>query len=204
MDQGCVLIYCHDRLVVHGCGCGDPQGLPVRSTPARTLRKDQLLVERHAVHKITKVEYPLPQNTVTVELANQMTAQQSSRNLRWDEQVTTEEPLEVKIGETGKIRVELALQRDDHDRPLYKFHISDIGEGIDFASAGLQLGPRLRPDNVRAAKLLLTELSDSAEAWQAGHVLEADAFPEDVNVYVANHGAEIEMAQVELIRGLER
>jgi len=76
----------------------------VRSTPARQLHKDQLLVERHAVHKINKVEYPLPQNTVTVELTNQLTGEQCTRNLRWDEQVTIEQPFEVKIGETGKIK----------------------------------------------------------------------------------------------------
>jgi len=34
--------------------------LPVRSVPARLLGQDQLLVERDAVHKIIKVEYPLP------------------------------------------------------------------------------------------------------------------------------------------------
>jgi hypothetical protein len=46
----------------------------VRSTPARMLRQDQLLVDRYPVHKITKVEYPLPQNLVTVQLSNQMTS----------------------------------------------------------------------------------------------------------------------------------
>jgi hypothetical protein len=35
------------------------------------LRQDQLFVERDAVHKINKVEYPLPQNTVSVELTDQ-------------------------------------------------------------------------------------------------------------------------------------
>jgi len=64
----------------------------MRSTPARLLRQDQLLVERYAVHKINKVEYPQRQNTVTVELTNQVAGQQSTRNLRWDEHVTTEEP----------------------------------------------------------------------------------------------------------------
>jgi hypothetical protein len=42
----------------------------MRSTPARLLRQNQLLVERYAVHKINKVEYPLPQNAVTVKLTN--------------------------------------------------------------------------------------------------------------------------------------
>jgi hypothetical protein len=45
----------------------------VKSTPARMLHQDQLLVQRHAVHKINKVEYPLPENTVTAELTNQIT-----------------------------------------------------------------------------------------------------------------------------------
>jgi hypothetical protein len=55
---------------------------------------------------------------VIAEVTNQVTGEESSRTLRWDQHVTTEEPLEVAIGETGKIRVELALQRDDEDRPL--------------------------------------------------------------------------------------
>jgi hypothetical protein len=65
------------------------------------LHQDQLLVDRYAVHKINKVEYPLPQNIVAVQLSNQMTGEQSTRNLRWDEQVTTDEPFEVEIGDTG-------------------------------------------------------------------------------------------------------
>jgi hypothetical protein len=56
----------------------------VRSTPARLLHQDQLLVDRYAVHKINKVEYPLPQNIVAVELTNQITGEQSTRNLRWE------------------------------------------------------------------------------------------------------------------------
>jgi hypothetical protein len=176
----------------------------MRSTPARLLHQDQLLVERFGVHKIREVEHAIPHNTVTVRMTHQMTGNWATRNLRWDEQVTTEDPLEVAIGDTGKITLELALVEGEKGRPLYKFSISDPAEGISFASAGLRLGPKQKPDNTRAAKLLLMELQESAEAWQAGHALESDDFPEDVNVYVANHGAEIEMAQVELIRGLER
>jgi hypothetical protein len=64
----------------------------VRSTPARMLRNGQLLVDRYAVSKIGKIEY-LPHNTVTVQLINQLTGEEAERNLRWDELVTTEEPL---------------------------------------------------------------------------------------------------------------
>ena len=81
----------------------------MKSTPARALRENQLHVERFGVHKIQRVEFPLPQNTVTVHMTHQMTGTWVTRNLRWDERVTTEEPLEVKIGETGKITLELAL-----------------------------------------------------------------------------------------------
>jgi hypothetical protein len=80
----------------------------VRSTPARMLHNGQLIVDRHSVHRIAAEPFRLPHTTVSVELVNQMTGEQSMRNLRWDEQVTTEEPFEVAIGETGKITVELA------------------------------------------------------------------------------------------------
>jgi dodecin len=88
--------------------------------PARMLRQNDLLVERAAVSKINKVEYSIPLNVVTVDLSDQMTGEQSTRTLAWDSWHTIAEPLEVKIGDTGKLRVELALQRDDEDRPLYR------------------------------------------------------------------------------------
>jgi hypothetical protein len=176
----------------------------MRSTPARMLHQDQLLVERFGVHKIRKVEFPLPQNTVTVRMTQQITGSLATRNLRWDEQVTTEEPFELKIGETGKITVELALQADHEGHPLYKYSISDRATGVSFASADLYLGADERPDNKKAAGTLLSGLQASSEAWAAGHVLESDAFPEDVNMWAANHGTEISMAQLDLGGGLER
>ena len=91
----------------------------MRSTPARMLRKEALLVERFAVSKINEVEY-LPHNTVTVQLSNQMTGEESTRNLRWDELTTTEEPYEVEVGETGKITIELAQLSDSEQRPVYR------------------------------------------------------------------------------------
>ena len=174
----------------------------MRSTPARALHQDQLLVDRYAVHKINKVEYPLPQNTVTVDLTNQLTGEQSTRNLRWDEQVTVEGPLQFSVGDTGKITIELAQLSDSEDRAVYRWHLTD--KEVDFEAADLYLGPRLRPDNRWAAKTLLSDLRASGEAWAAGHELEADSFPEDVNVWAANHDAEIDMAQIGLSEGLER
>ena len=176
----------------------------MRSTPARLLHQDQLVVERFGVHKIREVEHALPHNTVTVRMTHQMTGNWATRNLRWDEQVTTEEPFEVAIGDTGKITVELALVAGERGRPLYKYQVSDSAEGISFASAGLQLGPKQKPDNAKAAETLLRDLRVSSEAWAAGHVLESDDFSEDVNVWAANHGREIALAQIELGGGLER
>src|SRR6187401_1020098 len=166
------------------------------------LRPNQLVVERFGVHKIRQVEHAIPHNTVTVRMTQQMTGNWATRNLRWDEQVTTEEPFEVAIGDTGKITVELALVAGERGRPLYKYQVSDSAEGISFASAGLQLAPKQKPDNAKAAQTLLSELQASSEAWAAGHALEADDFPEDVNRWSANHGAEIALAQVELAGGL--
>jgi hypothetical protein len=97
----------------------------MRSTRARLLRQDQLLVERDAVHKITKVDHAIPHNTVIAEVTNQVTDEESTRTLRWDEHVTTEEPLEVKIGEIGKITVELVQLADEEGRPVYRYKITD-------------------------------------------------------------------------------
>jgi uncharacterized protein (DUF2252 family) len=137
-------------------------------------------------------------------MTHQMTGNWATRNLRWDEHVTTEEPLEVAIGDTGKITVELALLADDEGHPLYKYNIGDPATEVSFASADLYLGAGARPDNKKAADTLLDVLQASSEAWAAGHVMESDEFPEDVNVWAANHSAEIEMAQIELGGGLER
>jgi hypothetical protein len=113
------------------------------------------------------------------------------------------------IGDTGKIRVELALQRDDEDRPLYRYKITDETAGIDHESVDLHLGPRLRPDNTRAAKTLLSLLYAAGEEFETE--LEGgidsenlDRFDDRVNEWAYVHAEDIERAQVELIRGLER
>lgn len=175
----------------------------MKSTPARALRKDQLLVDRYAVNKINKVEYPLPQNIVAVQLSNQMTGEQSTRNLRWDEQVTTEEPFEVEIGETGKIKVELALLSDEEGRPAYKYKITDDSAGIDYEATDLRLDRNDRSDNAKAAKSLLAFLGATSEAFLVGHELEADAFPEEVNFWSHQMGDQILAAQLDLGGGLE-
>jgi hypothetical protein len=175
----------------------------VKSTPARLLRDGHLLVDRHAVNRVYGVSY-LPHNTVTVELANQITGEPSTRNLRWDEQVTTEEPFEVKIGESGKIRVELAQQRDEEDRPLYRYKITDAAAGIDHEDVDLYLGALQVPNNRKAARTLLGELQAASEAYFAGHAIEADMFPELVNAWAYEYSDQIEIAQIQLARGLER
>lgn len=181
----------------------------MRSTPARLLRQErpdqpgQLLVERFGVHKIRKVDY-LPHNTVTVQMTHQMTGAWATRNLRWDEQVTTEEPFEVTVGETGKVTVELALLADEDDAALYRWQVIDEAAGVAAEGVDLRLAVGAKPDNVKAAKSLLSFLGASAESWAAGHALEADLFPEDVNVWAANKAGEITVAAMELSEGLER
>jgi hypothetical protein len=204
------------------------------------LHNGQLIVDRFAVHKVVAEPFRLPHNTVSVELVNQMTGEQSTRNLRWDQHVTTEEPFEFNVGETAKIRVELALLADEDDRPVYKYKIIDTKDGLvvnvkDYGVAGdqvtddaaafqaainaaapidqegtdLHLGPRLPPDNTRAAKTLLSDLLRAGEAFETE--LEGgidsenlDRFDQRVNEWAYQHAEDIEMAQVELIRGLER
>jgi hypothetical protein len=113
-------------------------------------------VERYAVHKITKVDHAIPHNTVIAEVTNQITGEESTGALRWDQHVTTEEPIEVAIGDTGKITVELALQRDEEDRPLYRYKITDEAAGIGHEGVDLRLGARLPADNTKAVVHLLT------------------------------------------------
>jgi hypothetical protein len=172
------------------------------------LREGQLLVERHAVSKITKVDHAIPHNTVIAEVTNQVTGEESTRTLRWDQHVTTEEPFEVAIGETGKLTVELALQRDDEDRPLYRYKISDEAAGIDHEGADLHLGARLPADNTKAAKTLLSHLYAAGEAYETE--LEGgidsenlDLFDMKTNEWAYLNMEHIEMAQVELGRGME-
>ena len=167
----------------------------MRSTPARMLRQGQLLVDRYDVHKITKVEYPLPQNIVTVHLIDQMTGEESTRDLQWDSFHTTEEPFEVAIGESGKITVELAQQRDEEDHPRYRYKITDESADIDHEGADLYLGAMQVPSNTKAARTLPGELEASADALIEGHPIEADAFPEEVNFW-ALHNTDISMAQL--------
>jgi hypothetical protein len=176
----------------------------VRSTPARQLHQDQLLVDRYAVHKINKVEYPLPQNTVTVELTNQLTGEQSTRNLRRDQQVTVEGPLQFSVGDTGKITIELAQLSDSEDRAVYKYRVEDEAAGIDQEGTDLHLGARLRPSNIAAAKTLLSSLYAAGEAYETE--LEGGIDTENLDQFdmKTNEWAYLNMEQVELIRGLER
>ena len=113
-------------------------------------------MERYAVHKITKVDHAIPHNTVIAEVTNQITGEESTGALRWDQHVTTEEPIEVAIGDTGKITVELALQRDEEDRPLYRYKITDEAAGIGHEGVDLRLGARLPADNTKAVVHLRT------------------------------------------------
>jgi hypothetical protein len=180
----------------------------VRSTPARALRQDQLLVERHAVSKITKVDHAIPHNTVIIDVTNQITGEESARSLRWDQHLTTEEPFEFKIGETGTVKLELA-GIDEDARALYKYRITDESAGINHEAADLRLGARLTPDNKRAAKTLLSDLLRAGEAYETeleGNIDSEtlDLFGDRVNEWAYGRAEEIELAQVELIRGLER
>jgi hypothetical protein len=168
------------------------------------LRQDQLLVDRYDVNKITKVEYPLPQNIVTVHLKDQMTGEESTRDLQWEQHLSTEEPFEVEIGEFGKITVELAQMRDEEDRPVYRYKITDESAGIDHEAADLSLAPLAFPSNTKAARRLLGELEASAEAFEEGWAIEADVFPEAVNYWAQQNADEITLAAVELSGGLER
>jgi hypothetical protein len=154
------------------------------------------------VYKINKVEHVIPLSVVTVHLTDQLTGKESTRNVHWDSFHTTEEPLEVAIGESGKITVELAQARDYENRPRFRWHLTD--EGIDYAGTHIHLGAYHFPNNVKAAKILLSDLRESGEAWAECHALEADSFPEDVNVWAANHAAEIDRVQLGLAEGLER
>jgi hypothetical protein len=173
------------------------------------LHNGQLIVDRYAVHKITKVDHAIPHNTVIAEVTNQVTGEESTRTLRWDQHVTTEEPFEVAIGETGKIRVELALQRDEEDRPLYRYKITDDAAGIDQEGADLHLGARLPADNTKVAKTLLSHLYAAGEAYETE--LEGgidsenlDLFDMKTNEWAYLSMEHIEVAQVELGRGFER
>jgi hypothetical protein len=175
----------------------------MRSTPARMLHAGSLLVERHAVSKITKVDHAIPHNTVIIDVTDQITGEESARNLRWDEQVTTEQALEVPVGDTGKITVELAQLADEEGRPAYRYRVTDETAGIDYEATDLRLDASNRPDNAAAAKALLQFLGATSEAFLVGHELEADAFPEDVNWWSHQMNNEILAAQIDLGGGRE-
>lgn len=117
------------------------------------LHNGQLIIDRYSVNKITAEPFRLPHNTVSGELINQMTGEQSTRNLRWDEQVTTEEPFEVEIGDTGRITVELALLADQEGSPAYKYKITDDSAGIDYEATDLRLDRNHRPDNAKGREV---------------------------------------------------
>jgi hypothetical protein len=116
----------------------DPRPIPPeRSTARRTSRGQQDhqgRVPATPEHRHTRADEP--DNRPPLQTKSSM-----------DEHVTAEEPLDVKIGDTGRIRVELALQRDEEARATYKYRITDELAGIDHKGTDLHLGPRLPADN---------------------------------------------------------
>jgi len=86
------------------------------------LHNGQLIVDRYSVSKVSTEPFRLPHNTVSVELTNQLSGEQSTRNLRWDQHVTTEEPFEVAIGETGKIKIDEVYGADPDLRRTVREH----------------------------------------------------------------------------------
>jgi hypothetical protein len=181
----------------------------VRTTAARLLRRDQLLVAPDAVYKIAKVEYPIPLNLVSVELTNQMTTERSTRDFRWDQLLSTEEPYEVKFGETDKVTVELALLSDADRSHVYRYDITDAAAGIDYKGADLRLNAQ-RPSNVEAAQALLDFLGAAGEAyWTELNGCESDngdLFPAAIKEWSYLNAEEISTAAIGLseARGAER
>jgi hypothetical protein len=135
-----------------------------------------------------------------------MTGRPSTRDLRWDQFVTTEEPLEIEIGLAGTIRVELARLADNKVPTVYRWRVTD--EGFDHERADLHLAVAERPDNTKAASALLSFLSAAGEAYRAtmgGRESEnADLFAPDINEWAYQHSEEISMAHLRLSGGLER
>jgi len=178
----------------------------VRPTPARLLREGSLVVDFTDVHKVTKVEYPLPQQLVTVRLTNQMTGYPSSCDLRWDQLITTEDPLEIEIGLTGTVRVELARLADNKNPTVYRWRVTD--EGVDYQGTDIHLRVGQRADNEKAMGALLSFLGTGGEAYRATmgdrKSDNADMFPPDINEWAYQHSEEISMAHLRLSGGLER
>jgi hypothetical protein len=181
----------------------------MKSTPARMLRNGQLIIDADgsSVHKIISEPNHLPENTVSVQLRNQITGEESRRNLRWDQHVTTEEPLEVKIGETGKISVELAHLSGHEGRPQYRYKITDEAAGIDHEAADVYLDVGGKPDSIKAADTLMNFLIAGAEAWDAemqGRESDnAGIWPPKIERWAFEHGQEILTAAMDLSAGLE-
>jgi hypothetical protein len=94
--------------------------------------------------------------------------------------------------------------RDEEDRPVYRYKITDEAAGIAYEAADLSLAPLAFPNNTKATKVLVGELEASAEAFVEGWAIEADGFLEAVNYWAQQNADEITLAAVELSGGLER
>lgn len=139
------------------------------------------------------------------EVTNQVTGEESTRTLRWDQHVTTEEPLEVAI---GKIRLELALQREEEDRAVYKFEITDeapVSITRAWTCPGGETARGQHQGRQDASELLVCGGRSVRDRAQGGVDSEnLDLFDMKTNEWAYLNMEHIEMAQVELIRGLER
>ena len=173
------------------------------------LHNGQLIVDRYGVSKITAEPFRLPHNTVSVELVNQLSGEQSTATC---DGTSTSRPKNRSTSRSAKpARSESSSPNSDEEASVvYRYKITDEAAGIDHEGADLRLGPRLRPDNVRAAKTLLSFLYTAGESYfneLEGRIdsENADLFGDTrVNEWAYLNLEDIEVAQVGLIRGLER
>jgi hypothetical protein len=134
-----------------------------------------------------------------------VTGDQSTRNLRRDEHITTEEPLELRIADSGKITVDLASLADSEGRPTYSYRVTDSELGVDHKGADIRRSVSHKPDSRKAADSLLSFLTAAGEAHETGmdgrSSDNSDLFPRDIAIWAYVSRDEIATAQMERIAG---
>jgi hypothetical protein len=140
----------------------------MRSAPLRTLDPGALIVdEAEGVYKLTKIDYVLPQNRLSIEVTHQMTGASRERLEGWDAWVTTEDACSVEIegveGTVGTVTVELAALADEENRPVYRYEVADQTGRLLAQETGLRLGVGVAPSNKQA---MISALNSLAGAWE--------------------------------------
>jgi hypothetical protein len=169
------------------------------------LQAETLIVEGERVHKVLRNEGYAAGDTVELTLRDQHSMEESTRTVQKDAPFMTEQGLDMDLGDSGRLKVELAGHDGVKGGWVYRWYAFD-GTGRQLGTvADLHSGPRQPTNNKKAMSTLLSFIAASGEAydsWMRGTVSDNfDLFPPSMRKWTSEIAEEAAAVQVALDPG---